>query len=184
MVWFLTLGTKPIFIRICMRSSEQNRGNISSLIGGKMLNFGMEAFFILVFLNIKIRLVISQINFLWRHHFGTRLGAARTCGLVNRKRKGTVSILMFVCSVMEMWLWWIITKVSTKFDIDFSSHYLLSGHCILQQDCRTRRKFLSCFCHMMQMWMPLMMIFVLHCSMLLRETTCTPPACLFSTVSA
>ena len=27
-----------------MRSSEQNRGNISSLTGGKMLNFGMEAF--------------------------------------------------------------------------------------------------------------------------------------------
>ena len=39
MTWFLTLGTEPIFIRICMRSSEQNRDNISSLIGGKMLNF-------------------------------------------------------------------------------------------------------------------------------------------------
>ena len=73
MAWFLTLGTKPIFIRICMRSSEQNRGNISSLIGGKMLNFGMEAFFILIFLNITTKLVISQINFLWRHHFGTLL---------------------------------------------------------------------------------------------------------------
>ena len=42
----LCLGTKPVFIRICMRSSEQNRGNISSLIGGKMLNFGMEPFFL------------------------------------------------------------------------------------------------------------------------------------------
>ena len=35
MAWLLTLGTKPIFIRICMRSSEQNRGNISSLISSK-----------------------------------------------------------------------------------------------------------------------------------------------------
>ena len=62
MAWFLMLGTKPIFIRICMRSSEQNRGNISSLIGGKMVNFGMEAFFILIFPNITSKLVISQIN--------------------------------------------------------------------------------------------------------------------------
>ena len=30
MASFLTLGTKPIFIRICMSSLEQNRGNISS----------------------------------------------------------------------------------------------------------------------------------------------------------
>ena len=50
---------------------EHNCGNISSLIAGKMLNFGMEAFFILFFLNITIKLVISQIQFLWRHHFGT-----------------------------------------------------------------------------------------------------------------
>ena len=71
MAWFLTLGTGPIFIRICMRSSEQNRDNISSLICGKMLNFGMEAFFI--FLIITTKLVISQINFLGRHNFGTLL---------------------------------------------------------------------------------------------------------------
>ena len=71
MSWFLTLGTKPIFIRNCMRLSEQNRDNISSLIGGKMLSFGMEAFFILIVLNITTKLVISQMNFLWRHHFGT-----------------------------------------------------------------------------------------------------------------
>ena len=73
MAWFLTLGTKPIFIRICMRSSEQNRDNISSMIGSKMLNFGMEAFFISIFLNITTKLVISQIYFLWRHHVGTLL---------------------------------------------------------------------------------------------------------------
>ena len=64
MAWFLTLGTDPIFIRICMRSLEQNRDNISSLIGSKMLNFGMEAFFISIFKNITTKLVISQINFL------------------------------------------------------------------------------------------------------------------------
>ena len=64
MSWFSTLGTKPIIIRICMMSSEQNRGNISSMIGGKMLNFGMEAFFMLIFLNITTKLVISQIKFL------------------------------------------------------------------------------------------------------------------------
>ena len=34
--WVITLGTKPVFIRICMRSSEQNRGNILSLTGGKI----------------------------------------------------------------------------------------------------------------------------------------------------
>ena len=44
-----------------MRSSEHNRGNISSLIGGKMLNFGVEAFLILVFLNITTKLVISLV---------------------------------------------------------------------------------------------------------------------------
>ena len=77
--WFLTLGTKPFFIRICMRSSGQNRGNISSLIGRKMLNFGMEGFFILIFLNITTKLVISQINFLWRHHFGTLLFSCKIC---------------------------------------------------------------------------------------------------------
>ena len=64
MAWFITLGTKPIFIRICMRSSEHNRGIMSSLIGGKMPNFGMEAFLILIFLNITTKLVISQIKFL------------------------------------------------------------------------------------------------------------------------
>ena len=46
-----------------MGSSEHNRGNMSSLIGGKMLNFGMEAFFILFFPNITTKLVISQIKF-------------------------------------------------------------------------------------------------------------------------
>ena len=72
MAWFLTLGTKPIFIRICMGSSEQNRDNISSLICGKMLNFSVEAFFVLFFLNITTKLLmISQIKFLWCHHFGT-----------------------------------------------------------------------------------------------------------------
>ena len=34
-----------------MGSSEHNRGNMSSLMGGKMLNFGMETFFI--FLNLQ-----------------------------------------------------------------------------------------------------------------------------------
>ena len=66
MARFLTLGTEPVFTRICMRSSEQNRGNISSYhsVGGKMQNFGMEAFFIFIFLNITANLVISQINIL------------------------------------------------------------------------------------------------------------------------
>ena len=67
----LTLRTKVISKRICMGSSEHNLGNISSLIGGKMLNFGMEAFFIMFFLDITTKLVISQIRFLWSHHFGT-----------------------------------------------------------------------------------------------------------------
>ena len=47
-----------------MWSSEYNCRNMSSQIGGKMLNFGMEAFFILYFLNITTKLVISQIKFL------------------------------------------------------------------------------------------------------------------------
>ena len=47
-----------------MGSSEHNRGIMSSLIGGKMLNFDMEAFFILIFLNITTKLVISQIKVL------------------------------------------------------------------------------------------------------------------------
>ena len=64
MAWFLTLGTEPI-LRVYMRSS---------LIGGKILNFSTEAFFILILLNITTKLVISQISFLWRHHFGTLLG--------------------------------------------------------------------------------------------------------------
>ena len=64
MAWFLTLGTEPIFIRSCMESLEQDRGNISSLISSKTLNFGIEGFFILNFLNITSKLVISQINIL------------------------------------------------------------------------------------------------------------------------
>ena len=59
--------------RTCMGSSERNRCIMSSLIAGKMLNFGMEAFFILIFLNIITNLVIPQIKFLWRHYFGTLL---------------------------------------------------------------------------------------------------------------
>ena len=47
-----------------MESSEHNRGNMSSLIGGKMLNFGMESFFIQIFLNITTKLVISEIKLL------------------------------------------------------------------------------------------------------------------------
>ena len=47
-----------------MGSSEHNRGIMSSMIGGKMLNFGMEAFLILIFLDITTILVISQIKFL------------------------------------------------------------------------------------------------------------------------
>ena len=47
-----------------MGTSEQNSGNMSSLVGDKMLNFGMESFFILLFLNITTKLVIIQIRFL------------------------------------------------------------------------------------------------------------------------
>ena len=58
-----------------MRSSEHNCVNISSrsLIDGKMLNFGMEACFILFYLNVTTKLVILQIKILWRHHFSTLL---------------------------------------------------------------------------------------------------------------
>ena len=47
-----------------MESLEHNCGNISSLMGEKMLNFGLEAFFILIYPNTTTKLVISQINFL------------------------------------------------------------------------------------------------------------------------
>ena len=50
--------------RICMGSSEHNRSNISSLIVGRILNFGMEALCILFFLNVTTKFVISQIKFL------------------------------------------------------------------------------------------------------------------------
>ena len=66
----LVLGTKP---NVCMGSSEHNHDIMSSLIGGKMLNFGMEAVFIFFFLNITTKLVISQIKILWHHHFGILL---------------------------------------------------------------------------------------------------------------
>ena len=46
-----------------MGLTECNHGNIS-LIGGKMLNFGTETFFILLFQNITTKLLISQITFL------------------------------------------------------------------------------------------------------------------------
>ena len=39
-----------------MGLSEHDRGNISSLIGGETLSFGMEAFFILFFLNINYKI--------------------------------------------------------------------------------------------------------------------------------
>ena len=43
-----------------MGSSEHNCGIMPSVIGGKMLNFGIEAFLILIFLNIATKLVILQ----------------------------------------------------------------------------------------------------------------------------
>ena len=46
-----------------MGSSEHNHGNKPFLIDCKMLNFRMEAFFIL-FLKITTKLVILQIKFL------------------------------------------------------------------------------------------------------------------------
>ena len=46
-----------------MGLSEHNNGSILALIGRRMVNFGMEAFFIL-FLNITSKLVISEIKFL------------------------------------------------------------------------------------------------------------------------
>ena len=61
------------FIRICMEPLEHNCGYISSLMSGKMLNFGMEAFFILIFLNTTTKLEILQIKVLWRHNFSTLL---------------------------------------------------------------------------------------------------------------
>ena len=45
-----------------MASSEHNCGFMSSLIGGKIINFSMEAFLILIFLNITTKLVVSQIK--------------------------------------------------------------------------------------------------------------------------
>ena len=56
-----------------MGSPEHKGGIISSLIGGNMVNFGIEAFFILFFLNITSKLVISQIKFLQRYHFSALL---------------------------------------------------------------------------------------------------------------
>ena len=72
--------TNPPKVAWNMGSSEHNRGNISSLIGGKVLNFSMEAFCILFFRNITTKSVISQIKFLWRHRF-------RTCLLLLKRLK-------------------------------------------------------------------------------------------------
>ena len=68
MAWFLKFGLKRIFV---FKSSEHNRGKMSSLIGDKMLDFSMEAFFILFFLNSTNILVMSKIKLLWRHHLST-----------------------------------------------------------------------------------------------------------------
>ena len=65
-----------------MELSEHNRDNKSSLIGGNMLNLGMEAFFILFFLDITTKLVTSQINFECRH-FGTLLQAKENLSFLN-----------------------------------------------------------------------------------------------------
>ena len=67
----LHVRNQPNLARIWM--AHNNRGNISSLTGGETLHFGMEAFYILFFLPITTELVISQIKFLWRHHFDTLL---------------------------------------------------------------------------------------------------------------
>ena len=63
MAWFLTSGTKPIK-KNSVGSSEYNQGNISSPIGDKVLNFGMETFYTLFFLHITTKLVIIlQVSF-------------------------------------------------------------------------------------------------------------------------
>ena len=60
----LNISKQANLKRIYMGSSEHNRGIISSLMGGKMLNFIIEGFFVLFFLNVANKLVISQFKFL------------------------------------------------------------------------------------------------------------------------
>ena len=65
-----------------MGSSEHNRRNISSLTGGKMLNFGMKVFCILFFLNV----MYNKISFLKNQIFVTSSlwYSTITCGKVNK----------------------------------------------------------------------------------------------------
>ena len=67
MAWFLMLGTKPIFIRICMGSSEHNRGNMSLITdwwqNTKIPHGGIFHLNLSEYYN-QITLVIPQIKFL------------------------------------------------------------------------------------------------------------------------
>ena len=57
MYWrFYRVYIKNVCMYVC------NRGIISSQIDGKMLNFGLEVLFILFFLNITTKWVVSQIQ--------------------------------------------------------------------------------------------------------------------------
>ena len=58
MAWLFNVRKQVSLKRIRTGSSEHKRGNKISLIGGKMLNFGMQAFFILLLTNI----IYNQIS--------------------------------------------------------------------------------------------------------------------------
>ena len=54
-----------------MEFSENNWATISATICPQMLIFGKQASWTLFFQNILTNPIISEISFLWRHHFST-----------------------------------------------------------------------------------------------------------------
>ena len=54
-----------------MEFSDYNWATISETICCEMLIFGKKAFWTLLYQNILTNPIISEISFLWRHHFST-----------------------------------------------------------------------------------------------------------------
>ena len=69
--------------RICMGSLEHKSAHISPPNYNRMLNFGKWTFFVMLFPNTSTNPIISQIKFLWRHHFRTLW--PRTCPVAKRR---------------------------------------------------------------------------------------------------
>ena len=88
------LMNRARFRGICMESSRRGWAGVSETIWPELLTFGEWASWTLFFRSILADPVVSQISFLWRHHFGTLLSFFFFFFVI---KVVVVNFVMFVC---------------------------------------------------------------------------------------